>query len=314
MAYEKQSLIKVAKLYYYEDKTHQEIADMLGASRVSITRMLQAALAHGIVRIDVVDDDEKEMRSLEHRLEAQFGLKKVLLTKNDTANTNLRNIALAKKAARYINLSVQDGDIVGVGWGAAVTGAVEQMTAIKKKNTVVVPVIGGVNEKGNIYHVNEIAQMASEKMDCRHYKLYAPAVVYTRTTREVLMSDDAISSVCGYWSKLDVLVVGIGALKDAMPETVTQYLEKNPIGFDELGVSGEVCYNFIDAKGGKVSTPMDDYLIHISREEIQKCPLTVAIAWGDAKVKAIRSALKSGMVDALITHEETASQILAMDD
>jgi len=81
MAYERETLIKIAKLYYYEEKTHQEIADMLGVSRVCVTRMLQTALAHGIVRIDVVDDDEKETQSLEHRLEAQFGLKKGIVNK-----------------------------------------------------------------------------------------------------------------------------------------------------------------------------------------------------------------------------------------
>ena len=60
LAYQKELLTKIAKLYYYEGKTHQEIADMLDISRVSVTRMLQAALVQGIVQINIVEDDGEE--------------------------------------------------------------------------------------------------------------------------------------------------------------------------------------------------------------------------------------------------------------
>ena len=310
MAYQRELLIKIAKLHHYEGKTHQEIADTLKISRVSVTRMLQAASAQGIVQITIADDDGDGSNSLEQRMTAKYGLSKVILTRNDSTNTGMRNVALAKAAAKYVNLAVQDGDVLGLGWGTSINGMIEQMRAVKKKNSVVVPVIGGVNEKETIYRVNEFAQIVAEKMSCRHYSLYAPAVMYKKETRDAIMSDNAISSVCNYWSQLDVLVVGIGNLRGKMPETVTQYLQQKPIDFDKSGVYGEICYNFFDRNGDEVVTTMDECLIRISRDEIQKCPLTIAVAWGDAKLQPMMAALKSGMINVLITHEETATRIM----
>ena len=307
MAYLKKDLINVSKLYYYENKTQQEIAHGLGRSRVAVTRMLRAAQLRGIVQIHI--DDGEEDSSVERRFKARFGLKKAVLVKDDSRPGDN---ALLLEAARYIEQTIQDGDIIGLGWGAAVAGVVDHMTGKKKKNAVVVPVIGGVNETEHIYNLNELAQTTAKKMQCRHHLLYAPIIVTQKETRDAIMSDSTVASVCGYWSKLDVLVVGIGALKSKMPEALREYLIKNPMDFEQLGVSGEICYNMFDQQGNNIITSMDNSLIRISYNDIKETPLTIAVAWGDAKVLAIISALNSGAVDVLVTYEKTALRMLAL--
>ncbi|MGI6619281.1 MAG: helix-turn-helix domain-containing protein [Bacillota bacterium] len=48
-------LLHVCEMYYEQGLTQQEIADIIGVSRVSISRMLSTAKEKGIVRISIVD-------------------------------------------------------------------------------------------------------------------------------------------------------------------------------------------------------------------------------------------------------------------
>lgn len=50
---DKRILVKVAYMYYDENMTQQEIADKLGVSRPSVSRMLQKARQNGIVEIKI---------------------------------------------------------------------------------------------------------------------------------------------------------------------------------------------------------------------------------------------------------------------
>lgn len=47
-------LYTAARLYYEEDATQAEIADQLGTSRATVSRLLAEAKRQGIVRIEVV--------------------------------------------------------------------------------------------------------------------------------------------------------------------------------------------------------------------------------------------------------------------
>ena len=70
--------INVAKLYYRSDYSQQKIAQELGVSRPSISRLLQYAKDKGYVNIQIVDPVE-DMSHMEQRL------KDIALEKDETA-------------------------------------------------------------------------------------------------------------------------------------------------------------------------------------------------------------------------------------
>lgn len=51
--------INVAKLYYESDMSQQKIANELGISRPSVSRLLQYAKEHGFVQIRIIDPTER---------------------------------------------------------------------------------------------------------------------------------------------------------------------------------------------------------------------------------------------------------------
>ncbi len=61
-------ILTAAYLYYVEDRSQEEIANLLGVSRSTVSRLLAEARQNGVVRIEVaapppVDGLEKELTS-----------------------------------------------------------------------------------------------------------------------------------------------------------------------------------------------------------------------------------------------------------
>ncbi len=61
---------------------------------------------------------------------------------------------------------------------------------------------------------------------------------------------------------------------------------------------------------GKICEYIDDRVIAVSLEDLRKIPRVIGVALGDDKAKSIVGALKSGVLDVLITDEKTAESVL----
>src|SRR5687768_14576908 len=62
-----QLLYTAATLYYVQDATQAEIADRLGTSRATVSRLLSEARRQGIVRIEVIEPVEADTALLAER-------------------------------------------------------------------------------------------------------------------------------------------------------------------------------------------------------------------------------------------------------
>src|SRR5690554_5239485 len=77
-ANDKRILVKVAYMYYDGNMTQQEIADKLGVSRPSVSRLLQKARQSGVVEIKI--SYEGSFAKLEDALEKKFNLREAIIT------------------------------------------------------------------------------------------------------------------------------------------------------------------------------------------------------------------------------------------
>ncbi len=313
MAYKTSDLVQVARLYYEQDLTQNQIAKTLGLNRIQVSRMIKAAKEKGIVSIRITEDVIGGVAFLQEKLQKKYGLEKVLIASDPEQFEGSGN-DIARLSSSYIKSVVKDGDVVGLGWGMAISEMVRQLRFDHKRDVTVVPVVGGVDEIESIYNLNSIVQTAAEKMGGRHYKLYAPAVVDSKKVRDLLLEDSNVHKVSNLWSQLDILVVGIGALKSKMPSTLRKKLEYNHLNFDEMNIIGDVCCRYFGENGKIVNTDLDDRIISISPEEIRNAKMTIAIASGDNKLKAIDSVLSSGAVNVFITNQSTASKLFGYSE
>ena len=103
--------INVAKLYYRSDYSQQKIAQELGVSRPSISRLLQYAKDKGYVNIQIVDPVE-DMSHMEQRLKDKLHLKDVKIASSTINDEEEIKKYIGITAARYLDSIIKDGDII----------------------------------------------------------------------------------------------------------------------------------------------------------------------------------------------------------
>ena len=103
--------INVAKLYYRSDFSQQKIAQELGVSRPSISRLLQYAKDKGYVNIQIVDPVE-DMSIMEQRLKDKLHLKDVKIASSTINDEEEIKKYISIAAAQYLDGIIKDGDII----------------------------------------------------------------------------------------------------------------------------------------------------------------------------------------------------------
>jgi DNA-binding transcriptional regulator LsrR (DeoR family) len=76
---------------------------------------------------------------------------------------------------------------------------------------------------------------------------------------------------------------------------------------------GDLCAHWIDREGHLVDHPLNSRVVALPPEKLRDIPCVVIASGGRAKVQALRGVLKGGMCNVIVTDEQTARAILAMD-
>jgi len=313
VAYKTQVLAQIARMYYEQGKTQGEIAATLGYSRIQITRMLTAARERGVVQIHIIDErGSGSIQSMAREIELRFNLKKMLIVPNNPTVEYDFISEIAHAGAQFLDSTLQNGQIVGVGWGMAVTAMTESFSSNQKKDILFIPALGGINEKERIYNLSDILKQLSERAGGMYNPLYAPVIIDNKELRDALLNESSIQSICRLWRQLDVLIVGIGGMRTKMPYALRDYLIKHELSLKNLHITCDICFNFFNETGELVRSKFEDRTINIQYEDIKRTPMTIAVAGGKSKVYAIYAALLSGCLDVLVSDINTCRDLLSL--
>lgn len=107
--------IRAAWMYFVEQMTQNEIAEVLGVGRVTIVRMLADARARNEVKI-TIESELSEIVRLERALEKTFGLQQALVAPLSAPNADPIP-AISAKTGSFLSDTMKSGMRVGVGWG-----------------------------------------------------------------------------------------------------------------------------------------------------------------------------------------------------
>jgi len=304
-------LSKVSTLYYLRDQTQQEIAERIGLSRPAVSRLLRDAQTHGIVQITISPPEGLHL-DLETRLEERFGLDVVRVVPVETGTSaDLIRRQIGATAAGFLARSVQPGETIGLAWGTTLSAMVQAMAPLATENVHVVQTLGGIGPPAAEAYAAELVRRLAQLLGASPILFPTPGVVATAEVRNVLLEDPHVQAALGHFDTLDTIYVGIGAigtnpvLNDggALPPETNAALV-------EAGAVGDIALRFFDAAGAPVRTSLDDRILGITAEQLHKVPRVVAVAGGPEKVEAIHAALKSKMVDVLITDRGTAEELV----
>jgi DNA-binding transcriptional regulator LsrR (DeoR family) len=286
--------------------TQQQIANRLRISRVKVSRILTNAKKRGIIEINInypIDNCVK----LERKFETLFNLKEALIISNKYKSREIIYNEVTRIAAKYLLKIIQNGDVLGVSW----LRTLSQMSNYIKYSGKKVDIIQMLGNLGsNDISADEVVRRLSNAFNGKHYFLPAPAIVDNEKIKNTIMSDSSITQVFRKMKTITVAIVGIGNLIKESTFVTSGYLKKSDIDFLRKSNSvGDICGRFFDEKGNVNDTCFNRRVIGIDLEQLKKIPYVIGIVSGTQKAIAILGALRSGVLDVLITDEDTALEV-----
>lgn len=306
-------LTKVAVMYHEQGIRQPEIAERLHISQSRVSRFLKEAVALGIVRTVVVSPPGV-YTDLESGLVERYGLVDAVVVDPFSDDEPVLLRALGAAAATYLGTTLVNEELVGISsWSATLLATVEAMQPKSLgAGSKIVQVIGGSGQVGAQAMATRMVERLSKLLSAKAVYLHAPGIVDSPDARRALLSDTAFAPVVDDWSKLSLLLVGIGALE---PSSLL-HDSGNSLGEVELsrlrsvGAVGDVCLRFYDKDGEPLDSELDSRVVGIGVDELRAVPRKIGVAGGVRKVDAIRAAAIGGWIDVLITDLSTATTLL----
>ena len=296
-------MVLAATLYYKEKLSQQEIAKRLNVSRPWVSKLLSRAEDLGIVKIEIVSPLSGNSE-LERNLCEKYGLQHAgVADKKDRDYVSLA-------AAQYFVSQLESNDVVGIGWGDAISRFLRELTPLHLPNVHTVPLagsFGATKETLPNYHAIELAR----KLGGQPHLLHLPAFCGSQEEYDLLSESQMWNELRHMGEHADLAVVGIGTLFSSFLTRNQVLSEGEQKELAEAGAVGDVILHFLNKEGESVETELTKRLLRVDIAEVKKHARTViAIAEGLEKLPVIRAALRRGLADSFFTDTETAEALL----
>lgn len=308
-------LLGVARMYYQEQRSQQQIANVLGTSRSNISRMLTAAADAGIVEIRIHDPAGRGPE-LEDQLKNRFGLRSVRVATPRRVRGGTDLLAGVGMQASQVLLNViEDGMTVALSWGHTLQSLVWSTRPERAHSIELVQLVGGLSAVSNEISGQELIRELAIRLGTPSYRyLHAPATFGSKEARDALLTEASIAQTLDLARSADVVVVGIGSPSHGSSAAIVASLNLSPAELDEFWSHrpvGDVAARYFDAEGRTITGVVDDRVLGVTLQDIATIPTVVGVAVGRAKAEGVLGALNGHLLDILVCDEGLARAILA---
>jgi len=306
-------LAKAARLYFLDDRSQDDVAAVLGTTRSNVSRMLRQARDLGIVEIRIVDPTGRD-QELEAALRDRFGLADVRVVEAATGTDVLA--AVGQVAARWLDETLRDGQVVALSWGQTLQAVVGAVEGLARRDVEVVQLVGGLSALNSAVTGQELVHELSQRLGARHRYLHAPALFGSAEALAMMRREQTIAGALDVAKQADVAVVGIGTPGVGSSEALLGALGLTPAqraDFDASGAVGDVCGRFYDLSGREVSQVVAERVLAVTLDDLRAIPTVAGVAAGEDKAPGILGALRGRIVEVLICDQAAARSVLALD-
>ncbi len=305
----KKFISKIARLYYIGNITQQEIADNLNISRTKVSRYLDKAREEKIVEIKI-NSPQEDYSNLECEIEKKYKLKQCIVVPTYDRREDIL-MDMADVLENMFGRIIQNGDYFGIGWGTSLKSIADYLDFGMKVDIKVVPLIGGVGKVGTGIHTNSVARTLSNKFGGISYVINSPAILDSSEARRIIQNDSNAREIIEMAGKVSTAMVGMGGIDSQ--STLVKIGNFSVEEFDylsSLGVVGDINLIFIDEDGKKVQNEINGRIMTTPLETIKKIKNVIGVGFGNSKLKVILGALRGGIINILLTDENTARGIV----
>jgi DNA-binding transcriptional regulator LsrR (DeoR family) len=304
-------MYKIARAYYDEGSTQQEIGERFGLSRVKVGRLLEKARRENMVKISILEPRDNVFYELENQIERQYQIDEVILVPaRDDDKRTLRGIGQA--TADYLDRVVTGNEVIGITWGGTLLAVVDALHTNNWPGVKVVQLLGGLgSSEADMYGADLTIRMA-QTFGAKARLLSAPGIVPTKAVCDALLKDQQIKETLELGRKADLALVGLGRPTPSSPVIQSGILSPDELSqLEELGAVGDIGLRFMDSNGGAIENEINDRIIGLELGNYKKIKKLVGIAAGPEKYEVVKSTLLGKFIKVLITDENIGRKLLS---
>lgn len=295
-------------LYYVAGKTQDEIAKQLNTSRQSAQRLVALAVSQGLIKVRL-DHPIRRCMELADTLQRKYGLTRCEVVPSVSEDPN-SSVGLAQAGAAEIEryLKHRESKVIAFGTGRVLRACADELPTLQCPQHRIVSLVGNIAQDGSASRY-DVAIHVAERIGARHYPMPIPVIVGSEEDKaqwQLLTHIDKITSIA---EQADIAFVGIGNLGTKSPLHVDGFIAQHELAaLDAMGAVGEVISWIYDSNGTLLDSEINRRVTSASLTP-KSDKVVIGIAAGQEKVPAISGALKSKMINGLITNELTAQQL-----
>ncbi|MDI2111919.1 sugar-binding transcriptional regulator [Commensalibacter nepenthis] len=305
-------IARVARMYYLDNMKQPDIAKHLYISQATVSRLLKKASKKGIVEISV-NTPKDTFLELEEKIKNHFGLSEVIIASCEQDEETQILSRIGQAAAQFFCATMQQDEVIGISsWSESLLSMVNHLNNnFKISAKKIIQIQGGIGSPTVQKHATILSSKLAKITHAEQVLLPAQGIIGSTEARTILMADPYVQATLDQFKEITMAVVGIGPISLAKLEADSGNIltpkEMNTI--TQKKAVGDICLHFYDHKGRPLQTAIDQRIIGITLEQLQKIPRVIGIAGGKVKMDAILGALSGRLVNILITDQFTAIRI-----
>lgn len=296
-----QLAFEAAEAYYTHGRTQADVAQHLGVSRPTVSRLLDEARRAGLVTITVTPPLGAGLEALGTELAQALGVRSVRISPGGGRGGSLGAALVQQTSQVLVDYRLRPGDVLVVASGRTVYElSLESLPQLP--GLILVPGVGGQADPEPWFQTNELVRALAHKTGGSPRFLFAEAKP-SPALYEALRTDPSFRSIEQLWSSASAAVLGIGA-----PPRVRSSIASG-IPVDDpaiLTAAGDVCLHFIHPDGSPLDFPGSDRMVRIPLDDLLAIPQRLAVAAGPEKAPSIIAAARMGCFHDLVTDQATA--------
>lgn len=306
-------LYRIAK-YYYEDHISQnDIAQKEHISRPHVSRLLAKALECGVVSIKVSLSDELQASEIRRVLKEKLKLKDVILAfvPNESRNIDQKiSLNIATAAAKAFPTLIRGCKNVGLGWGYTMYQTSLQISYNNECDKLTfVPLIGTSGDDNPYLQINAIVDRFAEKHGANSYYTNVP-VVREKHMELGGLDQQRYYRLKRYWDKLDMAVIGLGPPPKEGEFLISEISAEYKQSIIDSHTQGDILSQFFYEDGSTFDVKPQYRQACYDIGRLKEIKNVVCLAGGSAKVNGIIAAAHNGFFNTLITDSITAKSIM----
>lgn len=306
-------IARVARMYYELNKRQSEIAEQLGLSQATVSRLVNRSKEEGIIRISI-SMPQGVYTELEETLVMKFNLRDAIVVDNMDEDEKMIQREIGAAAAYYLESIIRPNEVIGISsWSGTLLALIDALHPLPRKPGVkVVQILGGVGNPAAEAHATRLTSRLAQLINGDAVYLPVPGIVATEAARNVLFEDGVVRQAVDLFDYVTTALVGIGAMDPSpllaqsgnifSPQEMGLLRQKNAVG--------DILVRFFDKGGRLVESGLEKRVISMDLNQLSKVNRAIGVAGGSRKYAGILGALTGHWINILITDRTTAEKLV----